>query len=183
MSRFMLGIIAGLVMFCGCVTPQKTEKPAEDPVAKENAAFLSGEPDDKDEMFRVLLTSDGYETVQVGGKETIARQEDKSGDKYFCEELSKYNKINEVREAVVSVSLYPDTGRIMKVRPKKLAALREIDELLVEDVQRWNFVSPAKRSVTPNRFDIRYRIVLFKKQSDEDIIKEVREKMKEKAGQ
>jgi len=69
------------------------------------------------------------------------------------------------------------------VRPKRLAALREIDELLVEDIQRWNFISPAKKSVSPLRFDVRYRVVLRKKQSDEEIIKEVRDKMKEKSGQ
>jgi len=50
-------------------------------------------------------------------------------------------------------------------------------------MQRWNFTSPKKRQIAPLKFDVRYRIVLRKKQSDDEIIKEVREKMKEKASQ
>lgn len=105
---------------------------------------------------------------------------DPSGDAFVCDELSRYDKINEVRDAIITVSLFPDTGRIMKVRPKRLSALMEIDELIVEDIQRWTFTSPRKREVSPLRFDIHYRIVLRKKQSDEEIIKEVQEKLKEK---
>jgi signal recognition particle subunit SEC65 len=164
-----------------CATQQK--KTPDKPATDENALFLKAVPESREEIFRVVLQSDRYEVAQMSNVETIVRSPDKSGDQYISEELAKYDKINEVREAILSIWLYPDTGRIMKVRPKRLAALREIDELLVDDVQRWEFTSPRKREIYPTKFDIHFRIVLRKKQSDEEIIKEVREKMKEKAGQ
>ncbi len=182
MKRIVLGALACGVLLSGCATVEKNDKDA-DPFKAENEKFLSDTSQNKEEVFRVLVQSDGYTVVQSSSGETIARSPDPSGDKFISEELVRYDKINEAREAILSISLYPDTGRIMKVRPKRLAALREIDELLVEDIQRWNFVSPAKKSVSPLRFDVRYRVVLRKKQSDEEIIKEVRDKMKEKSGQ
>lgn len=182
MKRIVICSMLCCVLASGCATVDTSDKNA-DPFKAENEKFLSETPQNKDEIFRVLVLSDGYTVVQASSGETIARSPDPSGDKYISEELIKYDKINESREAVLSISLYPDTGRIMKVRPKRLAALREIDELLVEDIQRWNFTSPSKKSVSPLRFDVRYRVVLRKKQSDEEIIKEVREKMKEKSGQ
>lgn len=182
MKRIVFCSMLCCVLASGCATVEKNDKPA-DPFKADNEKFLSEVPQNKEEIFRVLVLSDGYTVVQTSSGETIARSPDPSGDKYISEELLKYDKINEAREAILSISLYPDTGRIMKVRPKRLAALREIDELLVEDIQRWNFTSPSKKSVSPLRFDVRYRVVLRKNQSDEEIIKEVREKMKEKSGQ
>jgi hypothetical protein len=184
MKRFIAiivsAIMAGLV---SCATTQTTNQKTIDPVEEENNKFLSSVPENPDEVFRVLILSDRYVIVKSADLETIARSDDAAGDKYICDELTKFDKINEAREAVLSVSLYPDTGRIMKVRPKRLAALREIDELIVEDIQRWNIISPQKKQISPLKFDVRYRVVLRKKQSDDEIIKEVREKMKEKSGQ
>ena len=53
-----------------------------------------------------------------------------------------------------------------------------IDQILSDDIQRWSFEFP-KKLIEPTKFDIKYRVVLRKKQSDKDIIKEVRDKMKE----
>jgi hypothetical protein len=175
-SIFVMGLVS-------CATAPSVPQKAVEPSGDENQKFLKSAPESPDEVFRVLILSDHYEAVKSANIETIARSADIAGDKFICDELTKFDKINESREAVLSVSLYPDTGRIMKVRPKKLAALREIDELVVEDIQRWNIVSPLKKQVAPLKFDVRYRVVLRKKQSDEEIIKEVREKMKEKANQ
>jgi hypothetical protein len=172
-------IIFALIIVAGCATPQKTVQPAAS-YDSENVEFLNAVPEDGDELFRVVIMSDTYTVVQKTALETISRTEDKSADKFIYDELNKYDKINEVREAILTVSLFPDTGRIMKIRPKRLASLREIDELIVEDLQRWNFVSPNKKTISPLKFDVRYRVVLRKKQTDDEILKEVREKMKEK---
>lgn len=174
-------IFFAMIIGAGCATQQ--QKQTQTPQASyeaENTEFLNAAPADNDELFRVVIMSDTYTVVQKTSPETISRVEDKSGDKFIYDELTKYDKINEVREAVLTISLFPDTGRIMKIRPKRLAALREIDELIVEDLQRWNFVSPKKKTISPLKFDVRYRIVLRKKQTDDEILKEVREKMKEK---
>jgi hypothetical protein len=132
-----------------------------------------------EEIFRVLLLSDSYLVSQMKLKDKMTRIDDESGDKSACDELKKYDKISEVRDGIISVWLFPDSGKLMKVRPKQLTYLMEIDKLIVEDVQRWNFQFTDKL-IDPSQFDIRYKVVLRKKQTDEEIMKEVREKIKEK---
>jgi hypothetical protein len=173
---------ASVIFFAfGCATTQTVQTPVDN-IAADNEAFLNAPPASSDELFRVVIMSDSYAVVQKGAAETISRVDDKSGDKFICEELSGYDKFNEVREAVLTVWLFPHNGNITKIRPKRLASLIEIDKLLNEDLQRWNFKSPdpKKKTVSPLKFDVRFRVVLRKKQSDEEILKGVREQSKEK---
>jgi hypothetical protein len=159
----------------GCATADKM-----DPLDAQIKEYFAPDPDSR-EVFRVLLLSDRYLITQMKFPEKIKRTEDPGGDKYMCEELKKFDKINEVREGILAVWVYPDSGRLMKVRPKKLTYLMEIDQLLVEDIQRWSFQFP-RNDIDPTQFDVRYRVMLRKQQSDEEIMKEVREKIKEKQG-
>ena len=145
---------------------------------KENEAFLRGDKGSS-EVFRVLLTSDEYKVVQVKHNNTIERVDDEGGDKYISNELQRLDIIDETRVGVVSVWLYPDSGRIMKIRSQRPIYFKEIDALLNDDIMRWNFKFP-KKVVEPTRFDIMYRVVLSKKRSDEEIIKEVQDMMKER---
>ncbi len=144
---------------------------------RENREFLEGEGKGK-EVFRVLLSSDSYEVAQLRSTKSIERVPDKGGDKYVSHELKKLNMIDEARKGVISVWLYPDSGRIMKIRPQQPTYFKEIDSLINDDIMRWNFKFP-KKYIEPTRFDIVYRVVLRKKQSDEEIIKEVQQRMKE----
>ncbi len=98
----------------------------------------------------------------------------------MCNEIKKHDKFNEVRESVLTVWLYPDSGSLMKIRPKEPTFLIEIDRILLEDLQRWTFKFPRK-FVSPTKFDVRYRVVLRKTLSDEEIMEELREKLKEKS--
>lgn len=159
------------------VSCETAEKVTKDPFERENKKFLKVEPK-SEELFRVLFTSEKYVVSQMRLESVIQRKADPGGDRYMMEELSKYDKINEAREGLLKVWLYPDSGRIMKIRPQQPIYLLEIDKLLTEDLQRWTFEFP-KNYVTPTVFKVRYRVVLRKKQSDEDIMKEIREKMKE----
>jgi len=143
----------------------------------DNEAFLSGE-NLKDEVFRVLITSDRYTVAQMKYKGTIKRVKDPGGDKYICDEMKRLDKINEAREGIMRLRLYPDSGRIMKVRPQKPLYLLELDKLITEDIQRWTFEFP-KSVVNPTVLDIKYRIVLRKKLTDEEIIRDVQKKMRE----
>lgn len=152
---------------------------AKDPVARANNEFLDGK-DAEGEVFRVLVTSEKYEVVQLRYLDTIKRVDDPGGDKFICEELKKYDKIDEVREGRVSVWLFPDSGSVMKIRPVKLTYLVELDNIIVEDLQRWSFTFP-KNVVEPTKFQVVYRFVLRKKLSDEEIMDEVREMIKEKS--
>jgi len=169
----------GLLVSCSV---QRTQT---DIIAEDNEKFIKADPSSKDEIFRVLLSSDGYKAFQVNAKDTIMRSEDPSGDQFICEDLAKNDKINETRLAIYTVELYPDTGRVYKIRPKRLANLSEIDSLIVQDLQRWSVANPdkKKKEVSPVKFEIHYRVVLKKKMSDEAILQEKRDAMKERSGQ
>ena len=167
-------LLLTLVVLSCASTPE-----AKDPIMKANMEFLDGE-DAEGEVFRVLVTSEEYRVVQLRYLDTIKRVDDPGGDKFICEELKKYDKIDEVREGRVSVWLFPDSGSIMKIRPVKLTYLVELDNIIVQDLQRWSFTFP-KNVVEPTKFQVVYRFVLTKKLSDEEIMDEVREMIKEKS--
>lgn len=170
----LFAFLCAVCFFAGCATTQTN---TGERIADANAAFLTKDAS-AEELFRVLISSDGYTVVQMKNESTIKRTPDEGGDKYICSEFGKLNKIDEMRDGVMSVWLFPDTGRLMKIRTQKPTFLVEVDQLLTEDIQRWNFTFP-KRIVDPTKFDIRYRIVLKKTMSDSDIIKEVRDQMRE----
>lgn len=132
------------------------------------------------ELFRVLFMSDTYKVKQMWAEGSIVRNQDPGGDSYMCNELKKHDKFEEVKESVISVWLYPDSGALMKIRPKEPTFLYEIDKLILEDVQRWTFKFP-KKTVVPSKFDVRYRVVIRKTLSDEEILKDLQESLKEKS--
>lgn len=140
-----------------------------------DAPFEKGEKDNK-ETFRVVIMSNKYIVVQTDHQDTIERMKDPGGDKYICDEIRKYDKIDESREGMYHISLFPDRGTLMKVRPYKPLNLIELDNLILDDLQRWTFKFP-KKTIQPNNMYIKYRIVLRKKQTDAQIIKEVEKKM------
>jgi hypothetical protein len=144
------------------------------------ASFLKADAN-AEELFHVLIISDRYESSQMKFNEQMKRLDDDEGNRNICTKLKDYDKINETCEAVLTIWLYPDSGRIMKIRPKALAQISEVNSLIVEDAKRWNF-SFKDDEIEPKVFDIKYRVVLRKLQSDEDIMKEVREKQKDSKG-
>ncbi len=155
-----------------CKTATVTEQ-----LSDENEDFLKVDKK-APELFRVLLTSDQYRVVQMKNEGTIERMKDDGGDRYISSEIQKLNMIDEARIGVISVWLYPDSGKIMKIRSQRPTYFKEVDALLNDDIMRWNFNFP-KKVVEPTRFDIVYRVVLAKKQSDEEIIKAVQQRMKD----
>ncbi len=134
----------------------------------------------KGELFRVLYMSDTYNVKQMWGEGSIVRNPDPGGDSYMCNELKKHDKFEEVKESVISVWLYPDSGALMKIRPKEPTFLFEIDKLILEDIQRWTFKFP-KKTVVPSKFEVRYRVVIRKTLSDQEILKDLQESLKEKS--
>jgi len=173
---FIPGIIAIILLFpfVSCRQTQETQVIQKVDKHKE---FLTPDRKAKD-LFHVLLTSDEYTVAQMNYPETIERAPDKGGDQYMTEEVKKFDIIDEMKESTIKVWLYPDPpGRIMKIRPQMPSYLLEIDELLTDDIQRWNFNFP-KKIVSPTQFTIRYRIVLRKGKSDQDILKGVKELMR-----
>jgi len=178
MNRFttILALISAIaVLLSSCSTTGSRDR--SDPFARDNNKFITASSGDG-ETFRVLISSDSYIINQLKYSKYIKRKKDPGGDSFMRGEMKKYDKINEARESVIRIWLYPDTGRIMKVRPQKPTFLMEIDQLLAEDIQRWGFEFP-KNIVEPTRLDIRYRIVLRKKLTDEEILREIQNNMRE----
>lgn len=166
--------ILAVMLFNSCRQSQVIQETR--PVDK-NREFLKEDKNAKD-LFRVLLTSDEYLVAQMNYKDVIERVPDKGGDEYMTEEMKKYDIIDEEKEAVLKVWLYPDMpGRIMKIRPQIPSYLLEIDELLTDDIQRWNFNFP-KKYVAPTNFTIRYKIVLRKGKSDKEVLKDIKDLMR-----
>ena len=150
---------------------------SEKDMRAEDREFLK--PDaNVEELFRVFLSSDNYVISQMKNDGTIQRVVDSEGDRYMCSEVKAIDMIDETRDGVVSILLFPDSGKVMKVRPKKSTYIMEIDKIITEDMQRWSFSFPSG-IVDPTKFEIRYRVRLQKRQSDEDIMREVRENMRE----
>ena len=147
-------------------------------LSSDDKKFLFSEPDNEEDLYRIFLTSEQYLVTQKGYDETIARVPDMQGDRYICNEICGIDMIDETREGIVSILLYPDSGKVMKVRTKKSTFIMEIDKIITEDMQRWRFTFPQE-TIEPIKFDIRYRVKLRKRQSDEEIMREVRENMRE----
>jgi hypothetical protein len=180
-----------LVFAAGCTTVKKGKddkvdnellsklEKEGDKIIIENREFLEYNKKTR-ETFRVLLTSRHYIVSQLKYRSSIKRVNDPGGDSYISDEIKKLNKIDEVREGLITLWLYPDSGNIMKVRPQRPTYIVEIDRLLTEDIQRWNFKFP-KTVVHPTRLDVRYRVILKKTISDEDILKEVQQKMRDES--
>ncbi|MFH0976796.1 MAG: hypothetical protein V1874_13510 [Spirochaetota bacterium] len=180
-SFFKIFIIINIfifsMIFISCKTILKTED--------QNDLFLKQDKN-AEEVFRVLIISNKYASSQMKFNDKIQKTEDEEGDQNIYTKLKDYDKINETCEGILTVWLY-DSGKIMKIRPKTLTAITEINSLIVEDLKRWDFkyinnVDSADEKEIPaakvNTFDIKYRVVLRKIQSDEEIMKEVMEKAK-----
>jgi hypothetical protein len=177
MKKTILSACLILSAFCcllSCATAGGTK------LDSDNRRFLESDftrGEDK-ETFRVVIMSDTYKVVQTDHQDTMEREKDLGGDRYICDELKKYDKIDEAREGMYHISLFPDRGTLMKVRPHKPMNLIELDNLILDDLQRWTFRFPRK-TIQPNNLFIKYRIVLRKKQTDAQIFKEVEKKMQE----
>ncbi len=174
----MFSVLSIIIMACSMIHACKTVESGRQ-AKSEHEKFLEAEKG-QGELFRVLYMSDSYKVKQMWGVDSIFRNPDPGGDSYMCNELKKHDKFEEVKESVVSVWLYPDSGALMKIRPKEPTFLFEIDRLILEDIQRWTFKFPQK-TVTPSKFDVRYRVVIRKTLSDQEILKDLQESLKEKS--
>jgi len=172
MMRLCVALM-GIALLISCATSPKTG------LEWENERFLKGpwtQGQDK-ETFRVLIMSDRYEVVQMDSRDTIERVKDPGGDRYICDEIKKYDKIDEAREGMYHISLFPDRGTLMKVRPARPLNLIELDKLVIDDLQRWTFKFPL-RVIRPTNMYIKYRIVLRERESQDKVLKDIEKKMK-----
>ena len=173
-----------IVLIClllGCsTTPDLKEQDIEpkvwEPRHPNNVKFLEVNPKSPD-LFHVLFTSQNYIVSQMYAENTIQRGDDVSGDKYYSGEIKEFDIMDEIREGVFSITIFPDSGRLNKIRPERSTFLHDIDALILEDIQRWTFKSPQKRSFEPTKFNIKYRVILHKSKSDEEILQHIRKQI------
>jgi len=187
MKKLFLIILTAALLVISCATVDKDFK-EPDIFTQDNEAFLKPVPDEDDklfkeiphikETFRVLLSSDEYRVVQMNHSNSIERNPDPGGDKYISAEMGRYDMLDEARIGIISVWLYPDSGRIMRIRSQRPTYFKEIDSLINNDIMRWSFNFPRK-VIEPVKFDIVYRVVLRKKKTDQEIIEEVQKRIRE----
>jgi len=122
------------------------------------------------------MMSDGYYVSQKGYNDRISRAEDTGGDQFFMERLRKYDIVDREAEGMIRIQLYPDSGRLMKVRFLQSTYITEIDKMITDDIQRWAFTFSGP--VTPTSFSIRYRVVLRQRGSADD--SEVQQELEKK---
>lgn len=134
-----------------------------DPIEQANQDFLDNSDN---ETFRVVMMSDSYQVRQLAYTKSMSREEDGSGDQYFMERMKKMDLIDAAREGHIKVWVYPDSGRLMKVRFLESTYIQELDQLIIDDIQRWSFDYTG--SVYPLVFSVRYRMVLRSTLSDDE---------------
>jgi len=144
----------------------------------EAEAFFSEEKN-KNEVFRVFISSDSYLRKQLDSFNTIQMKQDDLGDKGSSADLKKFDKIDYKLKAILKLELYPDTGGISRVRFASPSGLGEIDKIISDDITRWEFKFP-KKVVSPRNFTVTYMVLLQKKISREDAIKELKKFTKKK---
>ncbi len=178
-KKYFSYLTALLTLLCVLFSISCKTTAQKEAVIDEYKEFLQPDPE-AEELFRVLIISDRYVTSQMKYHDKIERIQDSEGDQLITDKLKDYDKIDEICEGILTAWLYPETGRLMKIRPKTIAPIAEVNNLIMEDLKRWNFKFTG--AIEPNVFDIKYRVVLRKIQSDEEIMKEVLEREKKKNG-
>lgn len=156
-SLLLLPVLFVMFAFSSCATTPS------DPMKRINDAWLS---QNEGELFRVVMMSNDYRVSQNAYQERMSRAEDSGGDQFFMERLRRYDIIDRETEGVIRVQLYPNNGRLMKVRFLQSTSITEIDKMITDDIQRWsfNFNGP----VSPTSFSIRYRVVLRRNSTAQD---------------
>jgi hypothetical protein len=76
---------------------------------------------------------------------------------------------------MIKIWLFPDRGTIMKIRPHKLIAFQDVLELIYVDIRRWDF--QFYRGIYPLQMLIKYRVVLRKTVSDDQVIDRIQKRM------
>lgn len=147
-----------------------SEMPAD--VKKHYDKFMKIEPH-RQEVFRVFATSDYYERQQISQKENIQIKKDPLGDQALSEDLKKYDKVDYYAQGLVWLELYPDSGKISRVRFLQPSGIGELDKVMADDITRWKLEFP-KDIITPSRLTVRFAFVLQNRLSREEAMKELK---------
>lgn len=125
------------------------------------------------EVFRVFVSSDFYRLKQTAAEGKVSIKLDEPGNENFSKVLQQFDKIDWASDAVIKVELYPDTGRLSRLRFVRPSGIGELDQMISDDVTR--FVFQFKNDVVePRQFTIHYYIMLNNKVSRKQAIEELK---------
>jgi len=155
-----------------------TVMPSDAEIEALRAAFFA-RPAENEEVFRVFVTSDGYQRRQLAFQENISVKEDAGGDQGIADEFKKFDMVNSLQEGQIRVELYPTTGKFYRVRQSKPSIMKETDKMMSDDITRWQFQF-AKNEIIPKDFRVSYQVVLRKKITREQALKILSEQNKKK---
>jgi len=153
-----------------------TENLESQPFINEEATKILAEKPRRDEVFRTVVSTNGFDKIQIANPSTIKIKADPAGDAFIVQELKKYNKVNYNAKAVIKIELYPDSGLISRVRFKKPTGISELDKIISEDITRWVFEFP-KTYISPRTFVVTYNIILFNKISRDEALEILKKKI------
>ncbi|PJZ65106.1 hypothetical protein EHQ27_10185 [Leptospira wolffii] len=126
-------------------------------------AFFQAASKDKEEYFRVFITSESYKVRQIRGAKYIRRKVDKGGDALISEELVKYNKINYSDDGIIIVILNGNTGAVETIRfNTRVPRINDLAKIIQNDVTRWSMEHSEEKPVV-TKYQIFYSIKLENK--------------------
>jgi len=156
-------VISSFVFFCK--SPQEQIKETTNPKIIKTKNDFFGREKQKREVFRIFASSENFIIEQLAYEGKIEISSDPGGERSFTEDIGKYDMVDLFVTAIFSVEIYPDSGKLAKIRPVRPAKVSELNKLIAEDITRLRFKFPGKR-VEPVKFNIQYGVLLQKKLSE-----------------
>ena len=127
----------------------------------------------KNEVFRIFISSEKYIRKQAQHTKQIMVEEDTAGDISFKNEIKHYNKINFKAKARLKIVLYEDTGTLSRIRFILSSGISELDKMIADDITRWNF-KLLNDKIEPILFEVSYYIFLKNEISREEAKEELK---------
>jgi len=155
-----------------------SKAPSDSEIEVLRVAFLN-RPAENEEVYRVFVTSDGYERKQVAYSDNINLKDDKTGDQAIADAFRKFDMVNSLQEGQLRIELYPTTGKFYRIRQTKPSIMKETDRIMSDDITRWQFQF-AKNEIMPKDFRVSYQVLLRKKITREQALKILSDQNKKK---
>ncbi|MDX1961081.1 MAG: hypothetical protein SFU98_21105 [Leptospiraceae bacterium] len=133
---------------------------------------------DANEMFRVMISSEGYQLRQIRATDKIRRKPDEGGDKFMVEEILKFNKIDRIDDGTVIVKLNSKTGKVENINFRRIPRIFDLAKYIQNDATRWTLEHKKEENPDITKFIVSYVIVLKKELSDNEVKEMLKKEVK-----
>jgi hypothetical protein len=125
---------------------------------------------DPGEMFRVIISGDGYQLRQIRGASLMRRKPDPGGDQLMIEDVSKYDLIDKVDDGLMVTKLNSKTGKLENVNfYKRMPRIHDLAKIMQNDSTRWVLEHKPDQDPAITKFYTTYYIVLQNKKSRDEV--------------